>query len=1096
MQIRKAAAAALIVGLVLGGTQPGQATTGHDRTPAGSSGHSDTVTLLTGDRVSVDTAGRIGVRPGAKRNGIRFLIERDGEALHVVPDDAAPLLRSGRLDPRLFDVRGLLRDGYGDAQRATLPLLVTYRASTARSATSELRAAGVVVARELSAVGGAAVNAVKDDRGDTWAVLTRQTAVERVWLDGRRRISLDHSVPQIGAPDAWRAGYTGSGVTVAVLDTGVDTAHPDLAGKVLEAVNFTDTPEDGDTVGHGTHVASTIAGSAAASAGRHRGVAPDAKLLSGKVCETEWCSESAILAGMHWAAADKQAAIVNMSLGTADASGNDPLEEAVNTLTARYGTLFVVSAGNEGADGAVSSPSSADAALSVGAVDRAERRAPFSNRGPRVGEEIIKPDITAPGVGIVAARAEGTAMGEPVNDRYTAASGTSMATPHVAGVAALFAQRHPQWRAEQLKASLMAAAQPNPSLTTLEQGAGRVDAARAVTQIVITEPTAISFGRQAWPHDDDQPISRVVTYRNVGSAPITLTLSMTVTGPGAAAAPGGMFRTSTGRVTVPAAGTAAVTVTTDTRVDGPDGRYTGHLIASADTTVVHTPLAINKEDERYDLTVSYLDGTGTPTQRLDSNLTQLDGPHRQDIAPRNGTATVRVPKGRYSLSATIYTPASADRRERYALILQPVVNLDRDTRITLDARQARPVSVNPPKRTARIGFAEVGFVQSTTDGPTVRRVVTDSFETLETAHVGSKLPSDQLYSFVNSSWGELNDQGRLDETRYLYLLAETVPGRLPTGYTKSYQDRELATVRQRYGPTPDGMAAISIATPVFGAGVEGAAMILPVPKQRDEYLSTGPSWMRELGIGTPDSTGWIDQSAGLVQAPVSYQPTTTSSDEWQAAPTGPVAAPGLAERRGDRIQVNAWLFGDRAGHPGWSTTDTARTALYRNGRPIGETTDPGVGEFDVPAGTATYRLEASATRSFSALTTSIYATWTFRSARVSGDRSKALPLSAIRYAPKLNASGSARAASAFSIPISVQPPPRGTAYSGIDQLTVEISYDDGATWTKATVRRHGAGWRAIVQHPAGPGYASLRATAVDRDGATTTQTIERLYRLR
>nr|WP_258545112.1 S8 family serine peptidase [Micromonospora provocatoris] len=80
-------------------------------------------------------------------------------------------------------------------------------------------------------------------------------------------MTLDHSVPQIGAPTAWAAGYTGKGVRVAVLDTGVDLTHPDLAGKVAESRNFTEEANPDDIVGHGTHVASTIAGSGAPPAG-------------------------------------------------------------------------------------------------------------------------------------------------------------------------------------------------------------------------------------------------------------------------------------------------------------------------------------------------------------------------------------------------------------------------------------------------------------------------------------------------------------------------------------------------------------------------------------------------------------------------------------------------------------------------------------------------------------------------------------------------------------------------------------------------------------------------------------------------------------
>jgi subtilisin family serine protease len=494
--------------------------------------HPVTVTLITGDRVSVAPGGRAAVRPGAGRAGIQFVVGRERDRLTVLPQDALPLIRAGKLDRRLFDVTGLIEAGYDDARRGTVPLLVSYRPGVARRAAAPL--AGARVIRDLPAIDGAAVVADKGDTAALWKAVSADRSgarldaaggVDRIWLDGRRRVTLDHSVPQIGAPTAWAAGWTGKGVRVAVLDTGVDLTHPDLAGKVAESRNFTEEADPDDIVGHGTHVASTIAGSGAASGGKYRGVAPDATLLSGKVCEVYGCTESAILAGMQWAAAEQHATVVNMSLSGGDSPEVDPLEEAVGTLTEQHGTLFVIAAGNDGADGSVGSPATADAALAVGAVDRDDALADFSSRGPRVGDGAIKPDITAPGVEIVAARAANGQIGDPVGARYASLSGTSMATPHVAGAVALLAQQHPGWTPGRYKATLMASAKPHPEQTAFQQGAGRVDLARAITQQVTSEPASVSFGVATWPHTDDQPISRTVTYRKGGNAPLTLDLS-------------------------------------------------------------------------------------------------------------------------------------------------------------------------------------------------------------------------------------------------------------------------------------------------------------------------------------------------------------------------------------------------------------------------------------------------------------------------------------------------------------------------------------------------------------------------------------------
>ena len=196
--------------------------------------------------------------------------------------------------------------------------------------------------------------------------------------------------------------------------------------------------------------------------------------------------DSWIIAGMEWAAAEG-AKVVNMSLGGGATDGTDPLSQAVNGITAETGTLFVVSAGNEGQDESVGTPGAAASALTVGAVDRNDALADFSSRGPRVGDGGLKPEITAPGVDIVAARASGTAMGEPLDDLYTAASGTSMAAPHVSGAAVLLAQAHPDWKADRFKNALVSTAKTNADLSVYAQGAGRVDVARAVAQKVVRD---------------------------------------------------------------------------------------------------------------------------------------------------------------------------------------------------------------------------------------------------------------------------------------------------------------------------------------------------------------------------------------------------------------------------------------------------------------------------------------------------------------------------------------------------------------------------------------------------------------------------------
>ncbi|CAM5716731.1 Subtilisin family serine protease OS=Streptomyces albaduncus OX=68172 GN=FHS32_001060 PE=3 SV=1 [Streptomyces griseoloalbus] len=416
-------ATATAVALAAGMAGPASAN-GENGTAAGSSASATAlkgkhrITLITGDRVTLDAKGRVlGLEPAEGREHIPVQIRRaDGHTL-VVPADAARLVASGTLDRRLFDVTELNKSATRRAHRAGLKVIVGYRGA-AKTAKADVRDAGTV-RRALTSLNADAVQTPQDATADLWDAVTdgdrTASGVARVWLDGVRKASLDTSVGQIGAPKAWQAGYDGKGVKIAVLDTGVDATHPDLKGQVTAAKNFTSAPTTGDVVGHGTHVASIAAGTGAQSKGTYKGVAPGAKILNGKVLDDAgFGDDSGILAGMEWAAA-QGADIVNMSLGGMDTPETDPLEAAVDKLSAEKGILFAIAAGNEGPQ-SIGSPGSADSALTVGAVDDQDKLADFSSTGPRLGDGAVKPDLTAPGVDITAASAKGNDIAKEVGE--------------------------------------------------------------------------------------------------------------------------------------------------------------------------------------------------------------------------------------------------------------------------------------------------------------------------------------------------------------------------------------------------------------------------------------------------------------------------------------------------------------------------------------------------------------------------------------------------------------------------------------------------------------------------------------------------------
>ena len=237
--------------------------------------------------------------------------------------------------------------------------------------------------RAIKSVKAVALKADKAKARDFWSDVTSRTSasgskLEKLWLDRKLSASLDRSTAQVGAPQAWANGLTGGGTTVAVLDTGADDEHPDLVGRIAGSQDFTGSWGGAldDVDGHGTHTASTVGGSGAASDGSKKGVAPGTDLLIGKVLDDSgFGAESWIIAGMEWAVG-QGADVVSMSLGSSGPPGDctDPIATAAQNLSTSSTSLFVIAAGNTGpANDTVSSPACAPAALSVGAVDRSER---------------------------------------------------------------------------------------------------------------------------------------------------------------------------------------------------------------------------------------------------------------------------------------------------------------------------------------------------------------------------------------------------------------------------------------------------------------------------------------------------------------------------------------------------------------------------------------------------------------------------------------------------------------------------------------------------------------------------------------------------
>ncbi|MBU0667163.1 MAG: S8 family serine peptidase, partial [Nanoarchaeota archaeon] len=368
---------------------------------------------------------------------------------------------------------------------------------------------------------------------DKISAIENTPGVKKVYPDREVKAFLDVSVPLINADAVWQEldlnGHSldGTGVTIGIIDTGIDYTHFDLGGclgdncKVVGGYDFVNYDSDPmDDQGHGTHCAAIAAGD-----GVLKGVAPGAKLYAYKVLNSQGSGYTSTIIAAIEKSMDPNSDgdfsdhldIISLSLGHDGGSPDDDPSAIAIDNAVNAGVVAVVAAGNSGSSMmSVGCPGCARKALTVGASDDYDYLAYFSSRGPTQGYT-FKPDIVAPGVNICAAQWEDAFLNygasQCVDDDHVQISGTSMATPHVAGVVALLLQKNPELTAEEVKATIMQSTESLEYFNLLEVGTGRLDALKAVSDDSVILPSVVELN----PADEDWN-SFDVEIKNFGSA--------------------------------------------------------------------------------------------------------------------------------------------------------------------------------------------------------------------------------------------------------------------------------------------------------------------------------------------------------------------------------------------------------------------------------------------------------------------------------------------------------------------------------------------------------------------------------------------------
>jgi subtilisin family serine protease len=1107
------------------------------------------VVLVSGDVVTVTqypSGRRSFAVQGTERNE-GFAIFTIRNETYVVPQDA----NLKKLDLSLFNIDYLISEEYFKLD--VTPLLISSDSKDSASKLAKDPDVKGFVSKVFKSVPAIAAKAKFADIRKLYKSLMKKAEVAKVRLDMKLHATLNESLPIIGLPNpanpVWGSGYTGEYMKIGIIDTGIDPTHPDVGGpRIVAAQDFTDDGTVDDLHGHGTHVAAIAAGSAAASTsatdpnGKFKGVAWGASLINAKVLNRYgWGYWSWVIAGIEWSV-EQGADVINLSIGDGWTDGNDPPALAVDAAV-DAGVVACVAAGNSGGVPwhyfTVETPGSARKAITVGAIDKSGNLAWFSSRGPVTGGEIrLKPDVVAPGVSVYSAHATNSpseyAMPNPpplpqngppnYPPYYTWGwSGTSMATPHVAGLSALVLQAHPGWEPWHVKDAIMNTAvhldgcwdnAGGPSCNVYQEGTGRIVAPAAVFTTALLDEPSYSFGIVT----DEATHSHSYKVYNYGASAITVTLSVTLTDVGTGTDwTAGHASTTPQNLNIPAGQSQSFTL--DVNMAGmPLSLYSGVIVASVDGFgPLRSAFGFAKMNT---LTVTKIDMAGdlaeghsvwkwkvNPSNDLDYWINLVD----YAVTDSNGQVVLYHTNGNYNFVTLSFTTGEGS----------PVVTIAENLAVTgngfpatLDERTTNKVDLDPNESGQTIAAVrtQVYYQEPNPNYYHWWFYMLCAYPASTESWVSTLSSSWWVtfgYNYYPSSDYDLTDMWTVNTGEWHDLLYANkgVPGLMHFIADYSSLVWKWSVYPVNLGPNAGAHRWANTWSRLFDDPSTGFipwwywdwtfSWKMSLPQARMEYLS--PDVWYDQCLEKVSDIPWQGTSGWFWHGPYSAWSGGTPEERWNTAFSNQLFAWVDASDPGDHLELSGhaimdgWRYGGHSYHD-YGRSPAGTLELTGPGGPLfsGSVYD----EFDwrfLPQtpGVYTATLDATSTQQ---LSTHMIATYKFDTS-VSGTilPSGQIDVPQINFEPQsLNLDNTAPAG---KVTVGIRARSWSDPETPMSSFKAWYSIDDGLTWNSLTVNPSGTTNYYLVELPAlSDKYVSLRAEAINSLGNSIEQrTIRAFY---